>query len=169
MSKHGEIGCEERAQSFFVRYDMAPFITATIQLLLGSLRMDSRPQESVEQNLACHYTHEKTIHSPFTGPGVSAVSWGFNRMDVFGEYLDSGNISHKYWDGYQWKPDPQTLEDLGGPSDATYGSQGGPPGAISRNISRIEYVQLSVQIFVARCHVDKKADVEPFQHIPSQF
>ena len=86
-------------------------------------------------------------------------------MDVFGEDLDSGSISHKYWDGYQWGPSVQALEDLGGPSNAP----GGSPGAVSRNTSLIEYVQLSIRIFVVRCHVIQKIDVEPFQHIPSQL
>ena len=149
-------GCPVIDQRFNVHYNMAPFITATIQLLLGSLRI--RPQESVEQYLACHNTHEKTIHSPSAGRGLSAISWGFNRMDVFAENPDSGNISHKYWDGYQWGPTVQTLEDLGGPSYAL----GGSPGAISRNESLIEYVQFSVRIFVVRWHVYKKTDVEPF-------
>ena len=115
---------------------MAPFITATIQLLLASVRTTTRPHESTEQNLVCHHTHDKPIHSLSTGGrGLAAVSWGFNRMDVFGEDLESGSISHKYWDGYQWGPSVQTLEDLGGPSNA-----GGSPGAISRNQSLIEYV-----------------------------
>ena len=86
-------------------------------------------------------------------------------MDVFGEDLETGSIRHKYWDGYQWGPSVQALEDLGGPSNAPCGS----PGAVSRNESLIEYVQLSVRIFVVRCHVTKETDVNPFQHIPSQL
>ena len=55
-------------------------------------------------------------------------------MDVFGEDLETGSIRHKYWDGYQWGPSVQALEDLGGPSNAPCGS----PGAVSRNESLIE-------------------------------
>lgn len=144
---------------------MAPFITATIQLLLASVRTTIRPHDSAEQSLACHHTHDKTIDSLSTGGrGLAAVSWGFNRMDVFGEDLNSGSINHKYWDGYQWGPSVQALEYLGGNSSA-----GGSPGAISRNQSLIEYVQLSAQITHVPCHVNKETDVEPFQHIPRQL
>ena len=112
---------------------------------MGSVRTGIQPQISAEENQACHYTHDKAIDStyaPSAPPGLAAVSWGFNRMDVFGEDQDSGDVSHKYWDGYQWGPSAEELEDLGGPSDAR-----GPPGAVSRNASLIEYVQLSIRAF----------------------
>ena len=125
---------------------MAPFIKATIQLLLGSIRTEIQPHKSAEQNVACHHTHDKAIHAPTAkGPSLSAISWGFNRMDVFGEDLDSGNIDHKYWDGYQWGPSVQALEDLGSGD-----GQGGPPGAVSRNTSLMEYVQLLIREFLYR-------------------
>ncbi len=122
---------------------MAPFIEATIQLLLSSVRTGIQPHKSVEQNLACHHAHDKEVHAPTAkGPSLSAISWGFNRMDVFGEDLESGNIDHKYWDGYQWGPSVQALEDLGAGN-----GQGGPPAAVSRNASLMEYVPLSIRKF----------------------
>ena len=122
---------------------MAPFIRATIQLLLGSVRTGIQPYKSAEQDLACHHSHAKAIHAPTAkGPSLSAISWGFNRMDVFGEDLKSGNIDHKYWDGYQWGPSVQALEDLGAGD-----GQGGPPAAVSRNTSLMEYVQPSSRTF----------------------
>ena len=125
---------------------MAPFITATIQLLLGSVRTGIQSHESSEQDLACHHAHAKTIHAPIAkGPSLSAISWGFKRMDVFGQDLKSGNIDHKFWDGYQWQPSVEALEDLG-PSEG----QGGPPAAVSRDTSLMEYVQRSIR--TSYCH-----------------
>ena len=125
---------------------MAPFITATVQLLLGSVRTGIQPHESAGQGLACHHAHAKAIHAPpAEGPSLSAISWGFNRMDVFGQDLKSGDIDHKFWDGYQWQPSVEALEDLG-PGEGL----GGPPAAISRDTSLIEYVQRSIRTFY--CH-----------------
>ncbi|KAL9599540.1 MAG: hypothetical protein Q9219_003784 [cf. Caloplaca sp. 3 TL-2023] len=46
--------------------------------------------------------------SPYT---LSTVSWGVNRVDAFG--LTGNNVSHKFWDGYQWNPENGGLETLG--------------------------------------------------------
>lgn len=126
---------------------MAPFITATIQLLLGSVRTGTQPYRSAEHDLACHHTHDKITYAPTAnGPSLSAISWGFNRMDVFGQNQSSGSIDHKYWDGYQWGPSVQALEDLGAGD-----GQAGPPAAISRNTSLMEYVQLLIRTIHYRC------------------
>ncbi|HXN93420.1 MAG TPA: hypothetical protein VN879_02895, partial [Candidatus Acidoferrales bacterium] len=43
----------------------------------------------------------------------AAVSWGFNRIDIF--YCGRNNrLWHKSWDGAQWNPE----EDLGGAAPA---------------------------------------------------
>ena len=138
---------------------MAPFITATVQLLLGSVRTGIQPHSPAEQHLGCHHAHANAIAK---GPSLSAISWGFNRMDVFGQNLDSGDIDHKFWDGYQWQPSVEALEDLG-----AGGGLGSPPAAVSRNTSLMEYVLLSsrtIHINLAAfvngcCHVHKKTDV----------
>src|SRR5260370_42078249 len=53
------------------------------------------------------------------GPVVSvtvAVSWGPNRLDIFGVAAVSNHILHKAWDGSQWLPSKTDWEDLGGRS-----------------------------------------------------
>ena len=113
---------------------MAPLIKATIQLLLGSSRISYPHHTAVDENPSCYRTHSNVPHvSTINGPSLSAISWGFSRMDVFGEDADSGSVSHKYWDGYQWGPSVKELEKLGGTVD-------GPPTALSRNASLMEYV-----------------------------
>ncbi|KAL8788726.1 MAG: hypothetical protein Q9213_001540 [Squamulea squamosa] len=42
---------------------------------------------------------------------LSAISWAQNRLDVFLPSED--NVTHKYWDGYQWAPSGTQLEHLG--------------------------------------------------------
>ena len=119
---------------------MAPFISATVQFLLASVRMGTQPHKTTEQNLGCQRTHDKAISfANWYGPSLSAISWGLERQDVFGQDEESGNTKHKYWDGYQWGPSVQDLEDLGNSP-----GYGGPPSAISRNTSLIECVQLII-------------------------
>jgi hypothetical protein len=35
--------------------------------------------------------------------GVSAASWAFNRLDVFGADAGSGALAHAWWDGVRWR------------------------------------------------------------------
>ncbi|KAL8937474.1 MAG: hypothetical protein Q9216_004402 [Gyalolechia sp. 2 TL-2023] len=46
-----------------------------------------------------------------TSSRLSAVSWGKDHLNVFG--LQGNNVTHKFWDGYQWNPSGQGLELLG--------------------------------------------------------
>lgn len=138
---------------------MAPFITATIQFLLASVRMGTQPQKAIEQNLAYHKTHDKSnyhvaldVDLETQGPTLTAISWGFNRTDVFGMGEQRGNIIHKWFDGSlsgppcQFGPSLRGLEDLG-PSERP----GGPPAAISRNIGLVEYVYISISTYYSYC------------------
>lgn len=54
------------------------------------------------------------IADKFRSHSLSALSWGANRIDVFANAASSGNVSHKWWDGYQWGPSASTVENLGG-------------------------------------------------------
>src|SRR5258708_5881062 len=63
------------------------------------------------------------------GPVVSvpvAVSWGPNRLDIFGVAAVSNHILHKAWDGSQWLPSKTDWEDLGGQLDPYYYEGDGP-------------------------------------------
>ena len=42
---------------------------------------------------------------------LSSVSWGENHLDLFG--YNGENLTHKYWDGYQWNPSGFGVEQLG--------------------------------------------------------
>ncbi|CAL8579191.1 hypothetical protein XPA_004942 [Xanthoria parietina] len=42
---------------------------------------------------------------------LSSVSWGENHLDLFG--YNGKNLTHKYWDGYQWNPSGFGVEQLG--------------------------------------------------------
>jgi hypothetical protein len=43
----------------------------------------------------------------------AAVSWGSNRLDIFGLGTDN-SMYHKYWDGSNWGPSKIDWEGLGG-------------------------------------------------------
>ncbi len=85
----------------------------------------------------CHDAH-KAVNvkqsSDFGGSSLSAVSWGFNRMDVYG--VDNhGNAAHQYWDGYQWGPSYNKIETLGGGFDS-------PPTAVSPGFGKMDLFQV---------------------------
>ena len=44
---------------------------------------------------------------------ISAVSWGTNRLDIFGLGEDNA-MYHKAWDGKSWLPSVNDWERLGG-------------------------------------------------------
>ncbi|KAI4272657.1 MAG: hypothetical protein L6R38_006551 [Xanthoria sp. 2 TBL-2021] len=49
----------------------------------------------------------------------AAVTWGADRLDVFG--LDDHNmIKHQFYDGSAWKPNAAEFKNLGGAYDPTY-------------------------------------------------
>jgi hypothetical protein len=47
---------------------------------------------------------------------IASVSWGPNRLDIFGLGTDN-QMYHKAWDGTQWYPSPANWEALGGTFD----------------------------------------------------
>lgn len=80
---------------------MAPLVQWAIQFLLGSTRtkdlvsgIETRPQMTYQ-----------AFNKPATpqeggSVGVSAVSWGPNRIDVYVGPFEDGRIGHKYWNGF---------------------------------------------------------------------
>ncbi|KAL8812475.1 MAG: hypothetical protein Q9223_000995 [Gallowayella weberi] len=64
---------------------------------------------------------------------ISAVAWGENRLDVFA--LADNNLTHKYWDGYQWIPTGVDVELLGN-GLAT------PPVAVTWGVDRLDIFAL---------------------------
>lgn len=104
---------------------MAPLTKWTTQLMLSY----ATTKLGVEK--PCHDA-PKSINrlSATAGPSVSAISWGFNRMDVYGND-GAGNVTHQYWDGYQWGPAYDQIEALGGGFDS-------PPVAVSPGTRKME-------------------------------
>lgn len=62
----------------------------------------------------------------------AVVSWGPNRLDIFGISAEDGAIKHKYWNGDIWVPQGSVWEDLGG------GPFRGDPVATSWGVGRFD-------------------------------
>ena len=104
---------------------MAPLIKTTIQFLL------SYTPTNIQQKLSapCIRPASNIGSSQLSSATISTVSWGYNRLDVYAIAAESGDIAHKYWDGYQWGPSVDKLEILGGGFDRS-------PSAVSDNSSK---------------------------------
>ena len=87
--------------------------------------------------------------SNYGGSSISAISPGFNRMDVYG-VDDHGSVAHQYWDGYQWGPSWDKIEDLGGKFTS-------PPSAISPAEGRMEIFQVASNGSLMHKHYDGTA------------
>ncbi|KAL9632249.1 MAG: hypothetical protein Q9164_005437, partial [Protoblastenia rupestris] len=104
---------------------MAPLIKVLIQILPSV----PNPLASFKPTTSL-LNHNPTINNKFQTPitpstdsqshphlladattTLSTVSWSSNRLDVFS--LTANNLTHKYWDGYQWNPSDSSLETLG--------------------------------------------------------
>lgn len=97
---------------------MAPFTKWTTQLMLSI----ATTKLGVEK--PCHDAPKSVDRlSTTSGPSLSAISWGFNRMDIYGSD-GKGNVTHQYWDGYQWGPAYNQIEALGGGFNS-------PPSAVA--------------------------------------
>lgn len=106
---------------------MAPLTKWTTQLML------SFATTKLGMEKPCHDTHApKSVSrlSASSAPSISATSWGFNRMDVYGSD-GQGNVTHQYWDGYQWGPAYNKIEALGGGFNS-------PPTAVSPGEGRMD-------------------------------
>jgi hypothetical protein len=107
---------------------MAPLLELAIQVLLGSATTNE-----LSPAVRAGYNHlaENTVATKSLGGiGLSSVSWGFNRMDVFA-IGSHGDVQHKYWDGYQWRPSVTDLESLGGEAATS-------PAAVSWGSDRLD-------------------------------
>lgn len=100
---------------------MAPLLKNAIQWLLGSVA--NPVVETVGGAL------------PFNGIRLSSVSWSSNRNDVFGAGY-YGDVVHKFWDGYGWRPSLTDVESLGGELHV-------PPVAVSWGPNRNDIFAIS--------------------------
>lgn len=105
---------------------MAPLLEIAIQWLLGSAATNNLPS-------ATHAGNDQNVEAvaspkPFDGKLLSSIAWGVNRNDIFGiGYY--GDVAHKFWDGYQWRPSVTDVESLGGLLHL-------PPSAVSWGVGR---------------------------------
>ena len=108
---------------------MAPLTRWTTQLML------SYATSKLGSERPCHDSSKSLdTLSEYGGSSISATSWGFNRMDVYG--VDNhGNLAHQYWDGYQWGPKYDEIETLGGDFDS-------PPTAVSPGTGKMDIFQI---------------------------
>lgn len=109
---------------------MAPVLQLTTQLLLSLGSFDINSLKQAYQNPGCHGSvrqKSKYLHS-----ALSSVSWGYNRMDVFGLDSNTKNVSHKLWGGYQWDPSVDGLESLGGVNFSTV------PSVVTWGVDRLD-------------------------------
>ena len=91
---------------------MAPLVHLTTQILVS---LGSFGTNSLEKPCQTSLGHHPVKESSFLNSALSTISWGYNRMDVFGVDSVTGNVSHKWFDGYQWGPASKgELESLGG-------------------------------------------------------
>lgn len=106
---------------------MAPLFSIIIQLLpslsttpKASSDVDftdsqfnlNRADQQQQQPVGLTYTsHRKDQATDASKSRISTISWGENRLDVFG--LAKDNLTHKFWDGHQWGPSGVELEILG--------------------------------------------------------
>lgn len=105
---------------------MAPLLEIAIQWLLGSAATNKLPSST-------HAGYEQNVEAladtnSFDGKQLSSTSWGLGRNDVFGLGYRS-DVSHKFWDGYQWRPSETDVESLGGEFHA-------PPTAVTWGYGR---------------------------------
>jgi hypothetical protein len=83
-------------------------------------------------------THEAWLRRPttviksvtFRFIGKPVVSWGANRLDIFGLGTDN-QMYHKAWDGSNWQPSVTGWEALGGVFNS-------PPSAVSWGANRLD-------------------------------
>ncbi|KAL8733489.1 MAG: hypothetical protein Q9166_002116 [cf. Caloplaca sp. 2 TL-2023] len=124
---------------------MAPILKIIIQLLpsLPSIPKASFHTKSTDYHpnlLEVNQRQQQPIGSTHATLGddhaadvskstISTIAWGKNRLDVFG--LADNNVTHKYWDGYQWGPSAHELELLGN-GLAT------PPVAVTWGVDRLD-------------------------------
>ena len=105
---------------------MAPLLEIAVQWLLGSAATNNLPSST-------HAGNDQNVESiastkPFDGKLLSSIAWGVNRNDIFGiGYY--GDVAHKFWDGYQWRPSVTDVETLGGIFHV-------PPTAVSWSVGR---------------------------------
>ncbi|KAL8672112.1 MAG: hypothetical protein Q9168_003418 [Polycauliona sp. 1 TL-2023] len=97
---------------------MAPLLKIFIQWL-PTLPTISRPPSHGQANMqqqppiaGTQHVHNKASKSlDLDSKQISSVSWGKNHLDVFG--FNGENLTHKYWDGYQWNPSSLEMQQLG--------------------------------------------------------
>ena len=73
--------------------------------------------------------------SKIRSPSISAVSWGPGRLDIFCQGYN-GHLLHQFYDGSQWHPAADSMEDLGGRIR-------GEPTAISRGKDRLDVLGIN--------------------------
>lgn len=105
---------------------MAPFKEWTTQLIL------SVATTKLGVDKPCHDASKPVNPQSISGGySLSVISWGYNRMDIYGVWGKDDESAHQYWDGYQWGPSWNTIEPLGGNFNS-------PPSAVSPALGKMD-------------------------------
>lgn len=93
---------------------MAPLVKLAVQILLGTTLVTDNSYSIHKAETTPRPHHDVETFAPLLRSAISlsSVSWGYNRLDVFGAGGEVPAVQHKYWDGYQWNPSGKDLESL---------------------------------------------------------
>ena len=138
---------------------MAPFNKWTTQLMLSI----ATTKLGVEK--PCHDALKSVDRlSTTSGPSLSAISWGYNRMDIYGND-GKGNVTHQYWDGYQWGPAYNRIEALGGGFNS-------PPSAVASGTGVMHIFSVAQDKSLEHKQYDGKAwqpSITTFENLGGEF
>ena len=90
---------------------MAPLVNLAIQILLGTTPVTENSYSIHKVETTPKPNHDVKTFTPLLRSAISlsSVSWGYNRLDVFGAGTEDPAVHHKYWDGYKWNPSGKEL------------------------------------------------------------
>ena len=108
---------------------MAPLLQWAVQVLLGSTRTKKFFSSIETPSGITHQTNDNPAIPQAGGSlGVTSVSTGYQRLDVYVGPLENGGLGYIYWRGAEWFPTNE-YKNIGG-------SLQGPPIVISRRTDR---------------------------------
>ncbi|KAL8923248.1 MAG: hypothetical protein Q9172_003190 [Xanthocarpia lactea] len=120
------------------------------------IQVDQRQQQPIDLP---HITHGNVRTTEDADSTISTISWGANRLDVFG--LRGNNLTHKYRNGNEWGPAGSEVEILGN-GLAT------PPVAVTWGVDRLDVFGLDDHNVIKHQYWDGtawKPDVAEFENL----
>ncbi|KAL8948102.1 MAG: hypothetical protein Q9222_005681 [Ikaeria aurantiellina] len=116
---------------------MAPVLKILVEWL---------PSLPTTLRLPSHGNHANPLTSSQRGPS-QATPTAVVRCYVF--VVEDKNLTHKYWDGYQWQPPNPAMETLGSGLVT-------PPSAVSWNVDRLDVFGLNAENRIVHQYWDSR-------------